>query len=403
MIHITNKLYICPYRKYKYQKQQYPLLMGTTPWKFEAKPMSLMFEPLTGFTTKNLGRLLVQNKFRLGPLYLPRFIYATTMGTILSPLRIRESRQYKEIIKQTQIKDDPLFLLGHWRSGTTFLHNLMSLDSSFGYCTTYHTVIPEAFLASEKITRPLVESSLPPTRPQDNVELHPDTPQEEEYALGALSPYSFYNGWIFPQNMNFYYRCVTFKDTPAYIEEEFKKTYSYFLKKITLYNKGKRLVLKNPSNTARIKQLLELFPNSQYINLIRNPYTLYVSMMRFVQITIPLYSVQSHPTIEQAEDEMIQLYADMYQNYLDQRNLIPNGNLVEIKYEELAAKPKETIEQIYKDLKLNSYDKAKQSILKHIESQKNYKTNTQMQLSDDIKDKLSKRWAHVFKAFDYET
>ena len=183
MLRITNKKHFCPYRKYKYQKQQYPLFMETTPWKFEAKPMSLMFEPLTGFTTKNVGRLLVQNKFRLGPLYLPRFIYATTMGTILSPLRIRESRQYKKIIEQTKIKDDPLFLLGHWRSGTTFLHNLMSLDSSFGYCTTYHTVIPEAFLASEKITRPLVESSLPPTRPQDNVELHPDTPQEEEYAL----------------------------------------------------------------------------------------------------------------------------------------------------------------------------------------------------------------------------
>ena len=110
-----------------------------------------------------------------------------------------------------------------------------------GYPTTFQTVTPGLFLRFEKLIKPLVAASLPPTRPEDNVPIGADLPQEEEYALGNLCPFSFYNGWCFPQNMEFYYNYVLMENVPKQHVEEWKKTYLQFIKKVTEVHHGKQL------------------------------------------------------------------------------------------------------------------------------------------------------------------
>lgn len=93
----------------------------------------------------------------------------------------------------------PLFIVGHFRSGTTFLHYLMGQDKSLAYVSTLETMAPWVFLGSEKLFKEIVKKHLPDKRPMDDLEMEADLPYEEEYALANFTPYSFYHGWFFSE------------------------------------------------------------------------------------------------------------------------------------------------------------------------------------------------------------
>ena len=81
---------------------------------------------------------------------------------------------------------DPLFILGHWRSGTTFVHNIFACDKHFGYTTTYQTVFPHLMLWGQPFFKKNMAFLMPDKRPTDNMELKVDLPQEEEFALSNM-------------------------------------------------------------------------------------------------------------------------------------------------------------------------------------------------------------------------
>ena len=154
--------------------------------------------------------------------------------------------------------------------------------------------------------------------------------------------------------MGFYNNFVCMENISKHTIDEWKNTYLYFLKKLTYYRNEKRLILKNPAHTARIKILLEMFPNAQFINIYRNPYYLYYSMMKFLRMVVPLYCIQNYD-MKIIERHMMDLYAQMYKKYFKERSLIPKGNLVEIKYEDFIQKPLENVEKIYTTLGLEDF------------------------------------------------
>ncbi|MDQ3566024.1 MAG: sulfotransferase [Pseudomonadota bacterium] len=60
----------------------------------------------------------------------------------------------------------PLFILGHWRSGTTLLHNLLTRDTGqFAYANTYQAVNPRTFLSTEAVNTKLFGFLVPKTQP----------------------------------------------------------------------------------------------------------------------------------------------------------------------------------------------------------------------------------------------
>jgi hypothetical protein len=342
--------------------------------EFIVDPLDISFEPLAGSTLINLLRLLAQNKFKISIIGIPRIIYSAAMSLIISPLNVYEKIKYSKRIENTIIEKPPIFIIGHWRSGTTYLHNLLTQNDLFSYPTTFQTVTPAVFLRFEKMIKPIVDSSLPPTRPQDNIALGADLPQEEEYGIGNLSPYSFYNGWCFPKNFNKYYGYVHLDNGVSSKEiQEWKKIYLFYLKKLTLYNKGKQLILKNPSNTSRIKLLLELFPNAKFIHIYRNPYYTYLSMERNIKKEMTLYCVQKPRNKMVFQKAMVDMYNRMFEKYFKEKRLIPKNNLCEIRYEDLVNKPYETINSIYQKLGLSGFKKSEEKLKKYIESQANIK------------------------------
>ena len=271
---------------------------------------------------------------------------------------------------KTKPKDlkDPVFILGHWRSGTTFLHNLMCLDNNVGYPTTYQTVFPNNIFAFQWLFKPIVKILMPSKRPVDNVKLDADYPQEEEFALNNEYVYSYYNWWYFPNKIKSitdeYLLAIT---AQAREVEKFKNNYKRFVKRCLMNTNGKRFISKNPPNTARIDWLLEMYPNAKFIFIHRNPYEVVRSTFNFYKSILPPLQLQSISE-EALMESILYTYSSMIEKYYMDKKMLSDKNLMEISYTDLIDDPKQIIGSIYKNLLQEDFSKIEGAITKTIES-----------------------------------
>ncbi len=215
---------------------------------------------LAGITAGDWWRLLCQNRFAIAPAYWHRAAFITLASLMNSYHWRSEQRCYGEAIEQVQITHPPLFILGHWRSGTTLLHYLLAQDvSQFNFANTYQVVNPRTFLSTEEMFTRRFAGLVPATRPMDNMSLSFGSPQEDEFAPLLLTLHSLYLGISFPRRLDDYARYLTFRNAPRNEIEQWQRAFEWFCKKLTLKN-DKALILKSPAHTARFGSSWRCFP-----------------------------------------------------------------------------------------------------------------------------------------------
>ena len=77
---------------------------------------------------------------------------------------------YGKAIQRQELNDRPVFILGHPRTGTTHLFNLLSLDSKFAYTNTFQAGFPSGFLLLERF-KVYLKNVVDNKRPMDNMAL----------------------------------------------------------------------------------------------------------------------------------------------------------------------------------------------------------------------------------------
>ena len=353
---------------------------------------------LAGGSFKNWLILLKENG-GVDLRYIARWLYISAVALISYPFRLYENTKFKSAINQTEIKSPPVFILGHWRSGTTYVHQLMAQNDNFAMVTFLHTMIPELYLTGT-IFKVILSTSLPEKRPMDNVKIDIHSVEEEEYALGNLSPYSFYHALSFPKRMRTIFdRYVIFENAPEGVIEKWKSIYMRFLKKLTFSSGGKQLLLKNPANTSRIPALLEMFPDAKFVHVYRNPYVVYSSTMNWLDKELVLTALQDVDEDDIREQTMVN-YEKMMRRYLEDRHLIPEGNLVELKFEDVEANPLAEIEHIYNQLGLEFTPQTRENIQNLVENMSGYRKNRYRLSAERLKE-VSDRWGFVAKVCNY--
>lgn len=308
-----------------------------------------------------------------------KYFLTTAICRLLSTMVPLQERKYKKLLKDQPLQHDPIFILGHWRSGTTFVHNILAQDPRFAYTTTYQTVFPHYVMAMQWLFKPVMGWLMPNHRPTDNMELSPDQPQEEEFALQNMCPNTYYNFWMYPDKMQEYCdRFLTMKDAT---DEEIQEFKDQFLKlvKISIWNsrpgvENAQYLSKNPPHTGKVKTLVEMFPNAKFIYLMRNPYTVFESSRSFITNTIAPLELNSIP-LEQMEENILRNYSELYDAYQEQKQYIPEGNLFEIKFEDIENDAMGVMERCYQTLRLDGWESARTSIQKYVEKKKGYKKN----------------------------
>ncbi|HWR63291.1 MAG TPA: sulfotransferase [Candidatus Thermoplasmatota archaeon] len=368
--------------------------------RFEKKQyLVINTQPLAGSTFVTWMKVLLENRFQIDWQFIPKALYVTIMILATTPLRFIEKWKFEKKFKDVKI-EKPIFIIGHWRSGTTFLHYLMGNDKNLGYVSTMDTLDPSVFLNYEKLLHNIVQNSLPEKRPMDNLEMGTKLPYEEEYAIANLSPYSFYHAWYFPRAINRYFtRYVLYEGVDRKIVEQWKKTYLYFLKKITYKHQGKQIVIKSLVNTAKIQHLLELFPDAKFIHQYRNPYEVYMSTWRLYNSILPLFSFQ-HIDKEEFDTSILTIYRRISERYLQEKKLIPKENLIELRYEDFVKDPLQTLEMIYKKFNLPGFEEVKPAFEKYLKKHEVYERN-HYSIDEQTKKKVYQAWEVIFKEFGY--
>lgn len=367
----------------------------------EPKDLSMIAteQTLTGTSMLNWLRLLCENKFKLSFKYLHKILLINIMIIFSTPFIWFERLFFTRRIKKTAIKHPPIFILGHWRSGTTYLHMLLIQDKQFSFCSNLQSFMPHIFLGSKWLFGRIVADAMPEKRRQDNFVLGIDLPSEEEFGVGNLYPIGFYHGLSFPNNRMYYARYINFEDVPEKKVNKWKKTYKFFLQKLTFASKGKQLVLKNPPNTSRIKELLDMFPDAKFIHIYRNPYEVFNSTVKMYSSLVPPFFLQK-PDTDSPHEVIFAVYEMMHKKFFAEKHLIPENNFIEIRYEDFLQDPFKTIESIYSKFSLPGFAEAKDGIKAYISEQKSYKTNRH-KFSREIIDEVSKRWDLTIKAWGY--
>ena len=333
--------------------------------------------------------------------YRTKYRLTKCVCRLLSTLKPLQDRRYEKLLSDKPLEHDPVFILGHWRSGTTFVHNVFSCDKHFGYNTTYQTVFPHLMMFGQGFFKKTMAWLMPDKRPTDNMELSVDLPQEEEFALSNMMPYTYYNFWFLPKYMSEY--CDRFLTFEKITQEELQKFEEVFVKliKISLWNThGTQFLSKNPPHTGRVKELVKMFPDAKFIYLMRNPYTVFESTRSFFTNTIKPLMLE-HISPEQLESNILDIYMRLYNRYEADKHLIPEGNLVEVKFEDFEADPSRMTADIYKKLRIPGYDAARDSIEAYLNKKKGYKKNAYKYDSRTI-ELVERYWSKALSDWNYK-
>jgi hypothetical protein len=325
---------------------------------------------LSGASLTNLIVVLYNNRAEISLRVLPQILLILITPLLFYPLYLLEIMFFSKKIKRTRILKDPVFIIGHWRSGTTYMHNLLCRDLQFGFPTTYQCFVPGMFLSGGDFTKAIHKTTLPEKRPMDDVTVDSDFPQEEEFMISALSPYSYYQTYFFPKKIIEYFR--SFALVKPEILPKWEKIFLFLVKKITYVCEGKQLVLKNPVHTVRIKHLIRMFPHAKFIYMHRDPDEVLKSTKKLFDKFLELYSFQEMEE-QELQANISWVHLQMLSEYAEQKKHIAQHNLVEVDYAGFIKEPLTIMERIYHELQFNGFELAKDDFRKYILEQASFK------------------------------
>jgi hypothetical protein len=353
---------------------------------------------LVGSTIGNFFRVLKGKT--VSPRYYHKIILTSLIILIITPLHWWEEIVFKRKLKRFRFEKDPLFIIGHWRSGTTLLHNVLCKDPSAGFMTTYFSLFPNN-LASKWFFRFFIRLNIPGKRPSDNMKLDINFPQEDEFAFSNCQPHAYYNFFYFPlQYREIYAKTIHHEHLHKKEIEHWHKSYDRLLKKALIDSGGSRLIIKNPVNTARIDKILKLYPDAKFLYIYRNPVTVFYSTQNFFQKLFPKLWLQE---VDYAfiDKLILEVYQRLLNDYQAQKTLIPPGNLLELRFEEFEKNPVDELKKIYSDLLNEDFNLAEPYLAKYMNSLTGYSKN-RYSASGDSLNKVVSEWGHYMKLYNYD-
>ena len=354
-----------------------------------------LFSPLQGMTFASWWSLLGQGRFAIDPPYWPRAAFQTVITLANLPCARREERIFGGV-EATQVLP-PVFILGHWRQGTTHLHNLLALDPQFAYPTLFQTLYPRTFLTTEAFIPRIGSPLLLRRRPHDNVKLDFGVPNEDELALCTDMGLSSYLTWAFPRQADFYDRFLTLKEATDDERARWRSSLLHFLKKLTLRS-GRPLVLKSPPHTARIGALLELFPKARFVHIRRDPYLVFRSTKHMYRL-MPYWRCSGiHPPGSTTGSSRS---TGRCTTFFDQWPSIPAAHCCEVAYAELVRDPSGQVETIYAALGLSGFAGVRPRLEEYLASIGGYERNTHSELPELLRQRIASEWGRCFEDWGY--
>jgi hypothetical protein len=342
-------------------------------------------------------RSLANNRYRISARRLPMAARITVFALANSVLKLMEDTVYRHRVHRNQ-PQPPIFVVGHWRTGTTLLHELLILDRRFSYSTTYQCFAPHHFLLTSWIIPRVFTYLLPKRRPMDDMAVGWDRPQEDEFALCNFGVGSPYLRWAFPNGPNTGDDYLTLAGVSASDRRHWQETMRRLARRFTCGD-PRRLVLKSPTHTARMKLLAETFPGSKFVHIVRDPYATFPSTVRTWHKLWDQMGLQV-PEFRDVEEFVLQTFVRMYEQFEADRNSMPPGSLHDIRYEDLVRDPIGQMREVYRALDLGEFESVEPKLREYFQQTRDYRTN-RLSLAPETRKKIAERWLSYFHRYGY--
>ncbi len=292
----------------------------------------------------------------------------------------------------------PIFVIGHWRSGTTLLHELLALDPQFAVPDTYACFAPQHFLVTGWFV-PRLSFLMPSSRPMDGMPMGWHRPQEDEFALCNMGIPSPYLSVAFPNEAPAFPAYLDMETVHGEARARWKRALYSFYQAVT-FRSGRPLVIKSPTHTSRIEILLEMFPDARFIHIVRDPAAVFPSTIRLWK-TLDEGAGLQDPTYAGLEEEVLSTFERMYRAFDGQRALLREGQLHELRYEDLVRDPVGQMHLLYDSLGLAADDEVGTRVAAYFAGQGDYRPHA-YEPDQGVADELRRRWDPFLRRFGYD-
>jgi hypothetical protein len=263
---------------------------------------------------------------------------------------------YGRRVDRTELTEPPIFILGHWRAGTTFLHELLIRDPAHTFATTYQCFAPHHFVLTDAWVTPWTSRLLPSRRPMDNMAAGWLRPQEDEFALSNLGVPTPYASMMFPKRGPVHEEYLDLHKLSAANLETWKCELRRFFRRIT-FRDPRRIIVKSPPHTARVRTLLETFPGAQFVHIVRDPYAVFVSTLNLWKSLNEVQRMQGLGDQGWIEEYVLSTQETMYAAFEKDRELLSDAQLYELRYEDLVEDPLGKLRAMYAQLDLGDFSR----------------------------------------------
>lgn len=281
--------------------------------------------------------------------YSLRLLTHILRSVIVEPFRLLELIIFNNKINNHEIKEDPIFIIGHWRSGTSHLQNLLRLDKRTTSIGIFSSIFSGSFILTSSIIKPIAQKMCDILDVEYSIQRTPldlDYPGELDTGLCFLpNEHSYTWGHMFPINFKKYMDKCVFNDDST-LMSKWLDDYDYLIKKVSFFSRGKRVIVKSPGDTGRIKFLQQRYPRAKFVYIHREPLAVYHSSVFLWNKIRDKFCLQSL-TDEQIHKNIVHTYPKLISRYIEQRDQIKKENLVEITFKQLIEEPLKTIDKIY--------------------------------------------------------
>ncbi len=364
----------------------------------ERRGRPALFHPLCGADFLTLTRVLSRHGIPAARAH--ELLIALAVSILRAPASLAEHVSVLARRPRLGVKEAPIFIIGHWRSGTTHLYNVMSRSPRFGFVSPFATALPWDFLLIGKVFEPLLARILPEHRFIDNIPVERDSPQEDEIGLANMTPLSFYHGLYFPRRFEETFNAGVFFDGVSDEESaSWQRVLRYYFDKLSIGQGGRRLLIKNPVYTARVRLLREMWPNAKFIHIHRNPYKVFFSMRNFYTQLFNEFALQPYDHID-TDAFILSSYRRMMDACVRDCAALAPDQLAELSFESFQKAPLQELERIYRTLDLPDFDEARPFFSHYLDSVRDYQKNTYA-FPPDAKEQVRRHWQPYIERWSY--
>jgi hypothetical protein len=312
--------------------------------------------------------------------------------------------------------EDPVFIVGNARSGTTLFHRLLCGDRErFAYFRMFELLFPS--LIQKKVIRFLyfsLERRFPETHrrlvdweSRQLLELKRQhyigvaTPEEDEW-LFLISLSSAMVTAFFPYVDALQY-IVIFEQRPAATRKRILRFYTGCVKRQLLLD-GEQLTLlsKNPAFVSKMRDLATEFPDAKFVYLVRNPFETIPSLLKLLQTILDGLGIESDHA-EAAKRALVDGCIRDYYYALEVLAELPPERYAIVQYTDLVADPKASVEKVYERLQLKISPAFDEFLAGEQGRQKRYRSDNAYSLAEFAVDRaaLEEKLAPLLERFGF--